>query len=88
MVVVLSLIVAECATLFVLFVPVVPQTATEPCYPIGGSTQCPLGVLVFNYYGSISFHYFNVGMTYGAYGGLQMVTSPSWSPLYCLPIHR
>jgi hypothetical protein len=78
--IVISLVIAlECATLFVVFVPVVHETAEEPCF----MSTCTQAVLVFDYYGSISFHYFNVGMVYGACGGFQMATSPNRSPDYC-----
>jgi hypothetical protein len=80
LVVFLSIIVVECATLFVLFVPVVPETANVPCY----ANPCPQGPFVSNYYGSVSFHYFNVGMVFGACNDFQMVTSASRSPTFCM----
>jgi len=79
LVVVLAVIAVEIATLFVIFAPVVPETAKEPCLSHG----CIQPVLDFNYYGSVSFHYFNVGMVYGACNGFQMVTSSSASPAFC-----
>jgi hypothetical protein len=85
LVVVLGIIAVECATIFIIFVPVVPETASEPCF--GGGCPHYTSLLVFNYYGSISFHYFKVGMVYGACNsnGFQMVTSASRSPTFCGP---
>ena len=80
--VVLAILAVECATLFIIFVPIVPETAHEPCL-IGA---CARPVLEFSYYGSISFHYFNVGMVFGACNGFQMVTSASRSPTFCMPL--
>jgi len=82
LVIVITVIVVECGTLFVLFVPIVPETATAPCY----TPACNMPILIFNYYGSVSFHYFNVGMVYGACNGFQMVTSASRSPNFCLSL--
>jgi hypothetical protein len=79
LVIVFIILALEIATLFIIFVPVVPETAKEPCF----MSTCTQAVLVFDYYGSISFHYFNVGMVYGACGGFQMATSPNRSPVYC-----
>jgi len=79
LVIVFIILALEIATLFIIFVPVVPETAKEPCY----MSTCTSPVLVYDYYGSITFHYFNVGMGYGACNGFQMVTSASRSPTYC-----
>ena len=68
----------EIVTLFVFFVPVVPETFRDGCL---GNCQY---VYVVNYYGSISYHYFNVGMTYGACDGFQMSPFANQSPLFCM----
>ena len=87
--VVLGIIVVECATLFIIFVPVVPEIANLPCF--SGPIACPnqVSVYVVNYYGSISFHYFKVGMVYGACNGngFQMVASANRSPTFCGPFY-
>jgi hypothetical protein len=80
LVLVLSIIIVECATLFILFIPVVPETTNVPCY----ANSCPQGPFVSDYYGSVSFHYFNVGMVFGACNGFQMVTSASRAPTFCM----
>ena len=78
--VVLTIIVIESAVPFVLFVPVVPETAKQPCL----SPNCAQPVFVFNYSGSISFHYLGVGMVFGACNGFEMVTSSRNSPTFCV----
>ena len=70
LVVVLSLIVIECATLFVIFVPVVHDSHFIPCY--SGSVCSGAGIKA-NYTASISFHYLNVGAVYGVCGGYQVL---------------
>ena len=50
LVVALLIILVECVTLFAMLVPVVPETAEEPCY----SNTCAQPVFVVHYYGSIS----------------------------------
>jgi len=66
----ISLIIAiECATLFVLFVPVVRDSQFIPCY-----SPCKYGAgFEANYTSSISFHYLNVGAVYGVRGGYQVL---------------
>ena len=78
LVVVLGIIVVECATLFIIFVPVVPETASE--YTCLYGYTCPKAL---NYYGSISFYYFGVGMAFQGCSGFQMVTSSGRSPTLC-----
>jgi hypothetical protein len=85
LVVALGIIVVECMTLFILFVPVIAETASEPC--LGSACPQNVSVLVFHYYGSISFHYFKVGMVYGGCNGFQMVTSANRSPTFCGPFY-
>jgi len=65
-----SLIIAvECATLFVLFVPVVHDSWFIPCL-----SPCKYGAgFEANYTSSISFHYLNVGGVYGVCGGYQVL---------------
>ena len=78
LVIVLVIDALEVATMFVIFVPVVPETFRDGCL-----SPCQY-VYVVNYYGSISYHYFNVGVTYGACDGFQMSPSANQSPLFCM----
>jgi len=77
-VVILGIVMVEFATLLVVFVPVVSET--DSSYSCIHGYTCPKTI---DYCGSISFHYFGVGMTYGACGGFQMVTSAGRSPVIC-----
>jgi hypothetical protein len=79
LVMVFVIIAVEFVTLFVIFPPVVPETAKEPCF----MSACTQPVLVFNYYGSISFHCFDIGIMYGACNGFQMVASAGRFSTYC-----
>ena len=72
------LVIIVVATLFIIFVPVVPETTSVRGCLFGYT--CPGTV---DYYGSISFHFFNVGMVYFSCNGFQMVMSARGSPIIC-----
>ena len=74
---VLAIIAVECATLFIIFAPVVPESVVPFSCPYGYT--CPR----VDFYGSILFHYFSVGMVYFACNGFQKVKSASGSPIMC-----
>ncbi len=66
---ILLIIAVECATLFVLFVPVIHDSQFVPCY-----SPCKYGAgFDANYTSSVSFHYLNVGGVYGVCGGYQVL---------------
>jgi hypothetical protein len=79
LVAVLIIVAVEVAALFVMFVPVVHETAALPCY-----MPCGAAFIVVNYSASISYQYFGVGFVYGACDShFQLVFAKTASPSFC-----
>ena len=67
------------AALFVVFVPVVPQTQPAPCYLTCRSNSG----YTAHYSASVSFVYFNIGGVYQGCNGYQLVGTTHAGPRLC-----